>query len=133
MTDSTSLRTQYGGVLSFSIRSRTTRESKFEISCAQSGFSGKRIVSSYVVGTPDSLFKDMAANWKGWPGEKTWHDLERVAVLACSMDSTGHAWLKVTLTDHDKEARLETKLMFEAGELDALSTKVSKLFSHRDA
>ncbi len=130
MTDSVSLQCHRGGALSFIIQSRTNDETKFQVSCGQPNFKAKCSVSSHVVGTPDTLFSSIAKDWKGWPGEKTWEDLEHRVILSCRMDSTGHAWLTVSITNYENSTSFSTELMFESGMLGEIARRVSDLFSN---
>src|ERR1700691_5899488 len=43
------------------------------------------------------FFQDMAANWKGWEGEKTWSSIEGEFGLAATSDRLGHITLRIRL------------------------------------
>lgn len=76
----------------------------------------------------EDLFRDMAAEWMGWPGEKSWSDLEGTVDFAATSDKTGHISLFVTLNGQDGHTQLRTCLMFEAGQLQTFARDVAVLF-----
>lgn len=68
------------------------------------------------------LFADMATNWKGWNGSKTWASLEGELDLAAEMDKGGHVSLTVRLREGAPAAWTVTvELLIEAGQLDTLA------------
>src|SRR5262245_39099383 len=68
------------------------------------------------------LFADMATNWKGWNGAKTWASLEGELELAAEMDKAGHVGLTVRLRKGAPAAWAVTvELLIEAGQLDTLA------------
>jgi hypothetical protein len=46
-----------------------------------------------------NFFDDLAANWKGWRGEKKWSSLEGELTLVGTADSLGHIEIEVSLYD----------------------------------
>jgi Family of unknown function (DUF6228) len=44
-----------------------------------------------------ALFAEMAGQWKGWPGSKTWTSVEEQLSLSCSHDGLGHVRIVVEL------------------------------------
>jgi hypothetical protein len=44
-----------------------------------------------------ALFADMAGQWEGWPGSKTWTSVEAQLSLSCSHDGLGHVRIVVEL------------------------------------
>lgn len=93
-----------------------------------SNFSGRTTVSLYMAGPPSALFDEMARDWKGWKGTKTWAALEDELRLEASADSTGHISLVVTIRDYNDPAewRLKATLDLEADQLPELAKSVAK-------
>lgn len=93
-------------------------------------FSSRTSVSMYMSGPPSTLFDEMARDWKGWRGTKTWAALEDELRLEASADSTGHISLTITMRDYVDPAnwRLKATLELEAGQLPELAKAVAKAF-----
>lgn len=83
-----------------------------------------------MAGPPNTLFDEMAREWKGWKGTKTWASLEDELRMEASADSTGHVSLAVTMRDYSDPAewRLKATLDLEAGQLPELAKSVAKAF-----
>lgn len=117
-----------GSVLAFAIRERLKEETTFDVSVQTPWFSGIASSSTFMVLPLADLFRDMAAQWMGWAGEKTWSDLESNVAFAATSDRTGHISLRVTLNGQDGDTQLRTCLMFEAGQLEDFAKDVATLF-----
>jgi primase-polymerase (primpol)-like protein len=76
----------------------------------------------------EDLFRDMAAEWMGWAGQKTWSDLENSVEIVATSDKTGHISLRITLNGQDGDTQLRTCLKFEAGQLENFAEEVARLF-----
>jgi Family of unknown function (DUF6228) len=77
---------------------------------------------------PESLarfFDDLAANWRGWAGEKGWGSLEGEFAIRCTCDRLGHTEMRITLR---KELEWETSgsLIIEAGQLRLIAQTVRR-------
>ena len=77
-------------------------------------------VGPYRSGGLADLFAEMAAQWRGWEGSKSWSSLEGGLHLTAEADRTGH----VTLTSRLSEGRASVwtvvlALVLEAGQLEA--------------
>ena len=78
-----------------------------------------------------AFFADLAANWKGWPGEKKMESLEGHLVVSATADSLGHISLRVKLRDvipGVPDWRAEGTIVVEAGRLDRLAHDAKKFF-----
>ena len=78
------------------------------------------------------LFAELAANWKGWVGAKSWESVEGDFKLSCTCDSLGHVFVKVTLGSNfgsPSEWHVESGLILEAGQLDAIVQDVKLFFT----
>jgi hypothetical protein len=73
------------------------------------------------------MFRDMANEWQGWNGAKSWEDLERRVSLSATTDSTGHVSITVDLTGQDYETRLRAVLEYEVGQLEEMARAVKGL------
>jgi len=70
----------------------------------------------------DRMFKEMAAAWRGWEGEKVWRSLEGELRLVCTHDGLGRVTIVVGLQmDFPAEWSAEVTLLVEPGQLDALA------------
>ena len=76
-----------------------------------------------------SLFTDMAENWKGWKGDKTWISAEGNFQLVCSSDRLGHIAIEVELSQHRSSEPWFSRftLMTEAGQLEKLANAAHKV------
>jgi hypothetical protein len=84
----------------------------------------------YHSGPPSALFDEMARDWMGWQGTKTWVALEDELRIEATEDLTGHISLLVTMRDSYDLAnwRLKATLELEAGQLPDLAKAVRKVF-----
>lgn len=74
-----------------------------------------------------SFFSDLARDWRGWDGAKTWDSIEGVLRLSATHDGIGHVSIRVTLqssTSPDAWA-LDATLNIDAGALDMLARDAS--------
>jgi hypothetical protein len=68
------------------------------------------------------LLKQLAAEWKGWSGIRSWESLENDLKLSFSHDGLGHVTIVVELSSeslHKWTVRVKTSI--DAGELEALA------------
>jgi Family of unknown function (DUF6228) len=74
--------------------------------------------------SPDDLVSFMqrlADDWRGWPGRRSWHAVEREMTVDATHDGRGHVTLEITLRRHRRPHALDawsvtTALVLEAGE-----------------
>jgi len=70
------------------------------------------------------FFTGLAANWKGWSGQREWISFERDLKLSAQSHHTGHIHLHVHLNHGAPPSwELGFGLGLEAGELERLSTE----------
>ncbi len=89
-----------------------------------------RVENSRYIQGPQTFFSDMAKNWRGWPGEKTWHALEGELDLVATSDSLGHITIRVSLrpTAGPEGWRVVSYAYLEAGQLDSFSSRALSFF-----
>lgn len=78
-----------------------------------------------------AFFQDLAANWKGWSGEKKMESLEGHLAVSATSDALGHISLRVKLRDiipGTADWRAEGSLIVEAGQLERLAGDARKFF-----
>ena len=64
---------------------------------------------------------DLAENWRGWTGSKSWGDLEGLIRIEATHDGRGHVSLDFDLRSSLYDGwRVEATVPVEAGQLDAL-------------
>lgn len=79
-------------------------------------------VGTYMSGGLADLFGEMAAQWRGWEGVKTWSSLEGELHLAAEADRTGHVTLTTRLSEGAPSVwSVELVLVLEAGQLERLA------------
>ncbi|MCZ8095474.1 MAG: DUF6228 family protein [Acidovorax sp.] len=83
--------------------------------------------STYMTQNLGDFFRDLAANWRGWQGEKSWGTLEGEVTLTATSDGTGHITMKFTLSQPYTgfEWQVSGALELEAGSLERLAIVVS--------
>ena len=80
------------------------------------------LVSTYMSGGLADLFDEMAAQWRGWPGRKTWGSLEGELHLSAEADRTGHVTVTASLREGAPSGwSVELVLVLEAGQLEQLA------------
>jgi hypothetical protein len=72
------------------------------------------------------LLGELAENWRGWSGDRTWQSVEGDLQLSCRHDGRGHVTCTVTLQALDGEWRAEGDVILEAGQLDRLHAEASR-------
>lgn len=99
----------------------------FEVSVRTPFFSGTAPASTYFNGPPSLLFAEMAKEWQGWAGKKSWRDLDGRVAFEATCDRLGHIKLIVELVSPDYESTLRAVITYEAGQLDAMYSAVMGL------
>ena len=89
-----------------------------------------KVENSPMIKGPETLFKDIAAHWRGWSGEKSWYALERELELVATSDSLGHIKIQVHIRpDASSETwRASSFAYLEAGQLDTFSKRAQAFF-----
>ena len=77
-----------------------------------------------------AFFNDIAANWRGWLGEKKWSTLEGEFTLLATSDKTGHVELRFELSPPFAGQRwfLKGVLVLEAGSLDRVASDIASVW-----
>ena len=79
------------------------------------------------------LFETLAADWKGWEGERTWRSLESDVALGATHNKLGTVRLKVRLRSDVYDPTeghvwaAEASLFLDAGGLDRLANEAARL------
>ncbi len=76
------------------------------------------------------FFDDLAANWKGWKGEKQWQSLEGEFTLSCESDSLGHILMEVSLISgfYEDDWNIKVPIVLEAGQLEKIALDIKHFF-----
>lgn len=84
---------------------------------------------------PSDLFEDLALNWRGWEGIKSWVSMEGELELTATCDRIGHVILNVKIPENLIERRWSAQagVLIEAGQLDRLAIEVKAYFERRCA
>ena len=89
------------------------------------GLSATISVSSYLSRGLGDYFNEIATNWAGWSGERTWSSLEGELALRATSDRTGHIYVSVALQrESPAQWQLEARLTIEAGQLERIALAV---------
>jgi hypothetical protein len=105
----------------------------FLVKIEESGLSvSARVHNSKYIQGPESLFRDIANNWRGWSGEKAWRALEGELHLCATTDPLGHITIRVQLRPATDPGlwRVTSFAHLEAGQLDSLADRAAKFFAH---
>ena len=78
-----------------------------------------------------TLFDDMAADWRGWEGEKEWSAVDNDFALSCTSDAQGAVAMRATLNGpyHEGEWCVQAIIYIEADQLEELAAEVGQ-FMH---
>ena len=105
----------------------------FTASISGTGRAGELRICGYQYSPPmPEFFQDLAKNWKGWDGEKSWESLEGDLDIFASSDKLGHVTLTFRLGNAnrglDEDWVLVVKMSTEAGLLDDIASGCSDFF-----
>ena len=108
----------------------------YAVELRASNFSACTVVENPGYGNPPSqLLKELAANWRGWKGVKSWLALEGELKIEATCDALGHVTLSFTIPAYSgqKQWTASAKVVCEAGQLEALAKEAQAFFSGSDA
>lgn len=74
------------------------------------------------------FFEDLAANWKGFNGEKEWSSLEGEFSLNCTSDSLSHFALEVTIRNNEDTRYARKTVFIESGQLEKIALEARNFF-----
>lgn len=117
-----------GSKLSFRATKRIAQDTQFLTTVETPWLRCMAPSSTYMCGPPATFFAELAANWRGWDGERRWADLERRVALAATADSLGNVTIKVTLKGPNYQDLAEVRLIFEAGALENMRVAMASMF-----
>lgn len=82
-----------------------------------------------------AFFDDLAANWKGWEGEKQWHSVEHDFALNCTSNGVGHVAMSLTLKSgpYEDDWSVKAVIHIDAGQLEEIALKVKGLLHVKGA
>ena len=70
----------------------------------------------------DRFWRDLAENWRGWEGTRSWQSLEGDLELSATSDRLGHVALEVRLEEGAPfQWRVHGKISLDAGQLDRMA------------
>ena len=104
----------------------------FSVQISEPGLSASVVVeNSRFIQGPQTFFAELAASWRGWTGEKTWHALEAEIDLIATSDSQGHVKITASLRpDRNSDKwRASSYVNVDAGQLDSIAYRASKFFA----
>jgi hypothetical protein len=104
----------------------------FRVTLSGDAISATKVVYAYTDGPRlASLFASIAADWRGWDGERTWSTLESDFSVRATSDRLGHIRLDAELRSHDPDDnwRISAPIFLDAGSLDTVAADAETLFS----
>jgi hypothetical protein len=110
---------------------RTDGSEYFRVTIRGNGLTASaRVYAFEPTGGLEQFLKEIAANWRGWEGEKIWTSLEGELRLGCTSDSLGHIAIEVTL--HEAGAggwSARDVFHVDAGQLEQIALDVKRFFT----
>lgn len=81
--------------------------------------------------TPAELFAEIARDWKGFKGEKSWGSLEGEFNISAKSDSTGHITIRASINTGCTPpcSKMVSDFEIEAGQLEKIDNQVSEFFN----
>ena len=102
----------------------------FVVTASTRGWAVEQRVSAYMATDLGKFFRELATNWRGWKGARTWSTLEGELELAASSDNVGHIKLAFILSQGFSGGnwRLHGELELEAGALESLAEEAQHVW-----
>ena len=96
------------------------------------GITAKIKITDFL-GDPSSFFSDLASQWQGWEGIKTYRSLEGELAIHARHDKKGTVSLQVLLTPNDRgdDWKLENIFGIDPGQLNMISQEMKDFFSNK--
>jgi Family of unknown function (DUF6228) len=70
----------------------------------------------------DQFWRDLAENWRGWEGTRSWQSLEGDLEFSATSDRLGHVELEVRMEEGAPfQWRVHGKISLDAGQLDHIA------------
>ncbi len=103
----------------------------FEASLRGPGFHGSGRVYAEEPAHLAAFFRDLAAHWQGWSGQKQSGSLKGELEFTAISDSTGHTNLGVRLRSgpYPYDWTLATTLLIDAGQLESIAKKMEEFLN----
>lgn len=121
-----------GNSLQFDVDPRAVEEGTlYTVQLRTPWMSATTQMPTHVYGPPTTYFKDLAASWRGWEGQKLWENIEHQVSLSATTDPVGHISLMVTLRSPIESGfpgKAVDVIALEAGALEALAREVRQFF-----
>lgn len=115
-------------ILSLRVTGGNKECSNFVASVIGAPFTGGVNTTTYYVGPPSLLFREMADHWQGWDGEKIWAALDGEFTLRATSTSLGRITVMIEMVELSGAFRLEATLALEAGQLESICKGVESVF-----
>ena len=96
----------------------------------QGAFSGAGEVDWDMAATPDTLFREIARDWRGWSGSKNWIDGSNLISISAFSTMRGPVRLRVRISERsgDLPPTLRTDVFLESAHLDRIASEMTSLF-----
>ena len=104
----------------------------FRVTLSGDAISATKVIYAYTDGPRlASFFASVAADWRGWDGERVWSALESDFSVRARSDRLGHIRLDVELRSHDPDDnwRISAPVFLDAGSLDTVAADAETFFS----
>ena len=106
-----------------------------EVRLSGGGVSAGDVVCDHLGHQWSEFFQGLAADWRGWEGERVIESLEHQLKLSCTADGRGHVYLRVELRGDffSSNWRATETLHLEAGQLDDLARRAKEYFGEHSS
>jgi hypothetical protein len=104
----------------------------FRVTLTGDGISATKGVYAYTDGPLlVGFFASIAADWRGWEGERVWGALESDFSVRATSDRLGHIRLDVELRNHDPDDNwcVSAPIFLDAGSLDRIAADAEVFFA----
>jgi hypothetical protein len=76
------------------------------------------------------FFDALAADWRGWDGQRRWEAHEGGLTMVCTNDARGHITISVELWEHSRYGWVvRGDVPLDAGQLEAVARHAHRLFA----
>ena len=76
----------------------------------------------------DEFLQNLARDWRGWKGERSWQSLEGMLALRASISTGGAVAFDISLSTRAYEWRVELRLTVENEQLTQIAARSSAFF-----
>jgi hypothetical protein len=116
--------------LAVEIMELTEEGTLFRCTLDKGAFRGTVDANTYLVGPPSTFFAEIAQQWRGWGGIKTWQAKDHALTFSARCSTTGQVTLDIEMRFNDplELTSLASSLLVESASLDGIARDMAALF-----